>query len=412
MRMRTLAILATAASALALASAPAQAARVRIDGATLKVDNGNVEDNTFSLTLSGSTFVVQDTTRDVNAAAGCTQVNARRADCPAAGVTSIDASLGTGDDKLNMTSLALPSVIDGGTGDDVLTGGTGPDRIEAGLGRDRLDGKGGNDVLNGQGGEDQFLAGPGADAFDGGDNFITLNAQVVGALLLGAGAGTEPPGDRLDYGGFTTTGVSVTLDDVANDGQPGEGDNVKEIEIIEGTVFTDTLSGNGFFNILIGTPSGAGLRRDANVHDTLDAKGGPDIVDARGGTSDNVVCGSGSAADGAILDLVDPVTTDCEDVQQAAVGQHPIVDIRKARVRGGKAVVTLVCPKGGRPTCSGKLTVSAGSKRLGQARYRIRHGHKHVVAVRLGGGPRHGLKVIAGGKDREGEGTTTLFRVR
>jgi hypothetical protein len=87
--------------------------------------------------------------------------------------------------------------------------------------------------------------------------------------------------------------VTVTLDGAANDGQPGENDNVKEIEIVEGTAFSDTLSGN-----------------------------------------------------------------------------------------------------------------------LGEARYRIRRGRKDQIAVHLARGSRSGLRVIATGKDREGEGTTTLFRVR
>ena len=93
----------------------------------------------------------------------------------------------------------------GGLGNDVMTGGDGNDLMEGGADNDKLDGGLGADDERGDAGDDIFLEGPTAN---GSDKFT-------------GGSGT----DKVDYSQRTGT-ISITRDGKANDGAPGEGDNV------------------------------------------------------------------------------------------------------------------------------------------------------------------------------------------
>jgi agmatine deiminase len=65
-------------------------------------------------------------------------------------------------------SIAVPTVINGGNGNDVLVGGSGNDVIYGGAGHDELVGAAGNDRLFGESGDDYLEGGPGNDVLDGG----------------------------------------------------------------------------------------------------------------------------------------------------------------------------------------------------------------------------------------------------
>lgn len=99
--------------------------------------------------------------------------------------------------------------ISGGPGDDVLRGGDGDDELEGQAGNDQLFGEGGNDKLRGDGYRDT-----GADVIDGGAGFD----QTDGDWMVESGS-FQPP-------------ITVSLDGAANDGRPGEGDNVTSLEKI------------------------------------------------------------------------------------------------------------------------------------------------------------------------------------
>jgi Ca2+-binding RTX toxin-like protein len=87
-----------------------------------------------------------------------------------------------------------------------------------GPGRDALAGFGGADALDGQDGDDSLDGGPGAD-------------------VLAGSAGR----DTLTYD-QALQGVQVSLDGLANDGSPGEGDNAAgDIEVLIGSQSDDTL---------------------------------------------------------------------------------------------------------------------------------------------------------------------------
>jgi Ca2+-binding RTX toxin-like protein len=172
----------------------------------------------------------------------------------------------------------------GGSGNDLLVASDDPSFIEG------LWGKTGDDVLRGLGGTDTFRGGPGADVVEGGN-------------------GT----DRMFYDDHLAA-VTVSLDDVANDGNAAasENDNVKsDVEDVWGGSGNDQLTGDGGPNKLFG---------DAG-NDHLDGLGGDDEL--RGGEGSDFLEGGGGAdllqgdagSDYAEYDTyVDPVVVTLDDV--------------------------------------------------------------------------------------------------
>jgi Ca2+-binding RTX toxin-like protein len=102
-------------------------------------------------------------------------------------------------------------------------------------------------------------------------------------------------GDGTDLVSYTgTTGVSVSLDDTANDGPPGRGDDIEsDVENVTGTSVADTFTGSALPNLFSG---GAGA-------DTFACGGGTDIVD--GDRSDHVGPGCEIVARNSRVKLTD-----------------------------------------------------------------------------------------------------------
>jgi hypothetical protein len=192
--------------------------------------------------------------------------------------------LGDGNDKATVGPGVLIQVqISGWFGDDFLRGGPGPDMLWGGPGSDDVWGGGGRDA----------------------------------ALY------TE------DF--LRPSGVSATLDGIANDGAPGEGDNIHtDIEILVGSRLADDLVGNAGTNEIVGKQGedaiagGAGddhLLGDLNSDTIVAGPGndfvdedpgtGDDVIDVRDGEVDQVHCGRGN--DTVIADAVDQVR-DCENI--------------------------------------------------------------------------------------------------
>lgn len=156
------------------------------------------------------------------------------------------------------------NALTGGAGNDDLRGGAGPDTLLGGNGDDLLIGNAGNDFLFGNGGDDTALAA----------------AVEDGADFVEGGTGT----DTASYEGRATP-VSVSLNNVANDGAPGEGDNIRlDVENVYGgsgnDVITATLSQSNS-NVLMG---GAGT----DILDSREPFLQTDTVD--GGGASNDVC--------------------------------------------------------------------------------------------------------------------------
>lgn len=196
------------------------------------------------------------------------------------------------------TAPAVPAcTVRGTAGPDVLRGTPRDDVICAGAGDDRVVGLGGSDVLIGGDGDDTLLGGPGHDLLQGGWGADVLDPGtdsgrveggqgddrfVTGAAPDGAHQVVGGPGrDVVDYGARTGP-VTVSLDGLGGDGEPGEGDAVglpapwswlPDVEEVRGGHGDDVLTGAQWTETLVGG-LGADLLRGGRGTDTLDGADG------------------------------------------------------------------------------------------------------------------------------------------
>lgn len=164
------------------------------------------------------------------------------------------------------------ATIVGTSGSDTLVGTAADDVIAA---------RGGNDVVRGLGGEDTICLGRGRDAGAGGahdDTFVSETA-VDGSDSYVGNAGR----DRVSY--LTrVTSIHVSIDGVPDDGQTGEGDNVRlSVEDITGSQAGDTIIGSDVDNTLDG----------GNGKDDLRGAVGNDTI--RGGNDNDLMIGNAGA---------------------------------------------------------------------------------------------------------------------
>jgi Ca2+-binding RTX toxin-like protein len=180
---------------------------------------------------------------------------------PASKVNLIVVNGFAGNDLLRLLpDVAKNAVLNGHDGNDILIGGKGNDRLLGGNGTDNMNGMAGNDSLDGGFGADNMFGGLGVDS--------TTYAS-------------------------RSAGVIVTIDNVANDGQVGEGDNVHtDIEVLFGGRGSDSLTGSASANRIFG---GAGNDRitGGGGSDSLLGQDGNDIFFARDGVKDFVDGGLG-----------------------------------------------------------------------------------------------------------------------
>ena len=362
--MRALLTLAALVCVLVAADS-ARAATVMHDA------NGNVvldaapgETNTvFVQSGNGGTVVINDATASLQAWDDqCAQISDSMVECVAGAYVTlwlddrndraavdlfftggVFAYGEAGDDQL--IGAPVVSGLDGGPGNDKLTGGEGHDALHGGDGNDELSGLGGSDELYGQAGDD-LLSGdshkaPAPDVVDGG-----------------------PGVDRIeqDWNDLTDSLVNLTLGGGADDGRPGEGDDVRGVERLisfhagtfAGTAGADRIEvvqaagpsslsggeGDDFLKASDGADRfdggpGADTIDGGFNHDTIvggpgqdtiygDHPGGEcgiywcklpagnDTIDARDGEVDNVTCGFGT--DTVQADPIDVVANDCENV--------------------------------------------------------------------------------------------------
>jgi Ca2+-binding RTX toxin-like protein len=227
--------------------------------------------------------------------------------------------------------------IVGGFGDDLLVGSDDANVFDGREGDDTILGQGGDDTvatifLNSINGADAIFGGSGidtvsyADRFAGGgvavrlddlpfdgqagenDNVHSDVENIIGStnpdVLTGSAAGNVIDGlegndlldgglgpDLVDGGAGTdsisyadrTTAVTVRLDDAADDGQAGEGDNILETENVTGGDGNDLLVGDLFRNLLSGGPGNDTLR-GLGQDDVLSGGPGRDLTDAGSGS--------------------------------------------------------------------------------------------------------------------------------
>jgi hypothetical protein len=217
----------------------------------------------------------------------------------------------------------------GGPGRDELDGGPGNDFIDAGEDDDVIDPPNGADQIQGGGGTDTVTFGPGNDSITldgqandgtpgqnaflgndieildggGGNDSITGNANA-NTLIGGVGSDDLHGGAGIDTVSYPDVGNQrITLDDVADDGLPGEGDNVRsDIEAIAAGPGNDLLIGNAGDNVLDGGPGNDELRGGPGV-DTFAGGPGDDTILARDAEAESVDCGADGGT--AIIDTID-----------------------------------------------------------------------------------------------------------
>lgn len=173
--------------------------------------------------------------------------------------------------------------------------------------------------------------------FDGGDGNDTLvTGPHAGAYFLG-GTGADLMVSShgccalTSYSDHDGAGVTVSLDGAANDGLPGEGDDVRTNGVI-GSPGPDVITGDAGSNSLTGS-GGA---------DVLSGGGGSDSINARlqdtPADTDTVTCGAGD--DVVVANENDTVAVDCERIRVGLSGPELILDTRAARA-GDRGIVKL-----------------------------------------------------------------------
>jgi hypothetical protein len=273
------------------------------------------------------------------------------------GSAGVRIDLGDGADLFSINfdmPASVPVEVHGGAGNDSLTGGDEHDVLDGGDGNDTVDGGGGSDVVQGGNGDDTLM----------GDHYEDAAPDVIDG-----GPGTDTLQDDWTSR-FTDLhpDVSLTLGGGADDGRPGEGDDVHGVERVivnEGGSLTGTdapehleayqvlrsvrISGGGGDDELIGS-GGADTVDGGAGNDFIDAgfgddtiTGGPgrdtiyadrqggdcgplwctepygnDTVDVRDGEPDSVDCGYGQ--DVVYADAVDTVAPNCETVIRSGSG--------------------------------------------------------------------------------------------
>ena len=191
---------------------------------------------------------------------------------------SIDG--GPGADTLRHDAFSpKPITLSGGEGDDKVTGGAGPDVLNGGGGVDEITGRDSTDQLNGGPGDDKLLGDsvnvdPAGDVIDGGDGFDTVAGD------WGKNSDSRGP-------------INITLAGGADDGRPGEGDDLRGVEHVV-TNYNGTYTGSeGADDIDINQVTESSTVNGLGGNDRLDLSDANDTVDGGAG-ADHIEGGYGN----------------------------------------------------------------------------------------------------------------------
>jgi len=298
---------------LSVAAQPALAADVTWDEAGMTIADTQGESSRLAVQLDPNVAArVHDDAGGLRPGRGCLGTP-RDVTCGLLGPQCIACSaridLGAGNDALALTGTSQkgPFVVSAGAGDDNV----------------RIVGKA-NAIVDG---------GPGADV---------LRADAVSEL--NGGEGPDAVGGDRAIASYAShgAGVTVTLDGVANDGVPGEGDNVATRSVI-GTEAADALTGNdeandlrgrGGDDVLVGSGGDDTLRGEGGANRVL-AGAGDDRVEAS--PADAVKCGRDT--DVATGLAVPGAWGDCETVFESL--EEPYLTAGGVALRARRPTVTL-----------------------------------------------------------------------
>jgi hypothetical protein len=394
--------LVAALAAVALAAPAASAGLLTASGTTITYTASPGEPNFVSVNWGNGAGApappwISDH-EDIVAGAGCQEAVASNFECPSAGIhPTVILRLGDGDDIAESSNtLAAGNHVE-------IYGEDGNDKLTSNAGSDLLDGGAGDDTLEPDDGEE----GPGD--------------------VLRGGPGT----DLLQLAGTLVPALTATLDDVADDGAPGERDNYASdfenvqgssvaANTITGTDGPNTITGGDLADVLTGRggddkieghdqndriDGGEGADRlvgDAGDDlivggggvDSMDGDGvggwgqviaGNDRIEARDGLAEPINCGL--ATDTAIIDAIDTVpadpTTACEIVDRGPaaptpppvgggttpLAAKPAIASTALRYRDGRVRLVVSCPAAATKTCAGTLRARTAAKvRVGKRR--------------------------------------------
>ncbi|WP_410571884.1 beta strand repeat-containing protein [Aeromonas hydrophila] len=187
-----------------------------------------------------------------------------------------------------LTGSYLDEVLIGGSGNDTLNGNAGNDILLGGAGNDNLNGGEGNDILVGGAGNDTLNGGNGNDTASYLDSTAGVTVIVNGNNQITGGAGT---------------------------------DSLSNMENLIGSMFNDSLTGDGNANVLSGLAG----------NDILIGGGGDDML-IGGAGSDTMTGGTGKdtfkwmAGDAGGIDTIKDFTTgangDVLDLSELLSGEH------------------------------------------------------------------------------------------
>ncbi len=449
-------IAATAGGAALAAAGTASAATVsRASDGALVLTAASGEKNKVGVqsTYDDPTkFVFYDSLAGVGAALpdGCSRYDAAdltsmTCDNP----SEIRVVLGDGDDSGYISSdVKVPVTFDGGEGSDDIQGNAQPQTIDGGPGNDVIFGYQGNDTLRGGDGADKVEGGEGSDTVEGGngDDLVSgdgSEGQFTDVIDGGPGVDrieTDFSDRHYDY---QQPDLLVTLGGGADDGRPGEKDDVKNVEKvivnIAGTyIGTDAdetlemhqilgsvkLEGRGGADTLIGADgqdtidggTGAdtidagfgddtitpGPGRDSVSADRRGGDCGPywckypygnDTVNAADGEVDSIDCGAGT--DTVIADPADVVAPNCETVERKG-GVKPSDDLKPNGPANGVAIQvqkrtpTAAVRKGLKVTLTGlaanqavSLSAKAGKKTVAKGSGKASSAGRATIVLRF-----------------------------
>lgn len=152
----------------------------------------------------------------------------------AEGIVRIEVSVFDGEDTV-IVKHNLPSIVDGGDGNDHLMGGRGNDHLLGGSGNDHLMGDHGDDVLVGGPGFDMLMAGNGRNIMIGGLHSDILIGGSDQDILIGAQTSFDGDHEALD---------AILAEWTSNRTYQQRIDNLQGTG--SGSSFDDRLNGNVF----------------------------------------------------------------------------------------------------------------------------------------------------------------------
>jgi Ca2+-binding RTX toxin-like protein len=231
-------------------------------------------------------------------------------------VTLNDATANEGEAGENEDCVGMENAT-GGSNNDTLTGNGVANLLDGGPGNEVLTGGGGIDTCSYSKrvtGVQVSIDGAANDGESGEtDNCLTENIRGGSAndQMTGDGGPNVLDGgsgaDSCNYAARTTD-LIVSLDGQPNDGDPGELDNCLNAENVSSGSGNDTLTGNGQANALTGGGGGDTITGGAGS-DTISNGTGANSIFARDGEVDQVICVTGGASDSIISDFASPVDT-------------------------------------------------------------------------------------------------------